>query len=353
MNFKRRKKIIPRSNYRNSNAKLPINMTAIALSILMMIVIWIGALKLIPNNPYLYKDYLLASIPLYKTIVPREEDLVRDNFSLATLQLLLGVNLTKPTSMIQRQIPVFSQFEYVKVVTPPITSPVDPPPIEEPQPPIEQPQNPSLEGINIFIYHSHSTEAFVATSGMTHTVDFSQSIVKVGEELTKALTKLGANVIHDKTHHDKKYSESYRVSRETVKNALEMDIEFDLIIDLHRDAVGLTSEVGRPRMTATIDDVKVGRLLFVIGGRHDKYRNNLILAQRLNTIAESLYPGNETQGKNGLTRGVVTKQASLYNQDLDEKMILVEIGGHWNTLEEAINTTGYLAEIIQVYFSQQ
>ncbi len=312
-----------------------------------MITICTGASKVIPKSPYLYKDYLLETIPLYKTIVPREEDILRDNFSLAFLNILTGINLSKPTSMLQKQIPVFSQLDYTKVLAPSQKEPVenDNPPKEvvekpnvEPKPAVPVTNPIENKGINIYIYHSHTTETYVPTKGMTHTTDFSKTIVKVGEELTKALTQLGANVIHDKTHHNRRQADSYNNSRVTVNKALAMDLDFDLIIDLHRDGVGLTSDVGKPITTVNLDGKNMGKLLFVVGQRHDGWRNNYKISQNLNSITQELHPG--------LTRGIILKPSSNYNQDLNGKVVLIEIGGHWNTLEEAINTTKPLAEII-------
>ena len=342
MNYKNRKMLTKRNKTYSKRAPI-IDYMTIIVSIAFMCTIWALATHLIPKYPYLYREYIAQSVPLYNTFIPREEDVIRDNLSLSALNYLVGINLTKPATMLSKQIPVFSQFEHVPVVIPPVTP--EPPP-EEPVVPVEpvEPEpseptgDPTLEGINILIYHSHTTEAFVPTSGIPHTSEFQETIVKVGEKLAEALTNKGANVIHNITHHSKKHSESYRRSNETVKEALQLGVEFDLIIDLHRDGVGQSSEVGRKITTTDIEGVNMGRLLFVVGQRHDSWRNNLLMAQNLNRISEELYPS--------LSRGIVIKEIGNYNQDLNEKMTLIEIGGHWNTLEEAINTVNPLAEII-------
>lgn len=348
--FNKRKRIRRRSSFYLSD-KLRFNIITILLAAAFLTVTWIGATHYLPRNPQLFGDYLAETIPMYNTFLPKEEDVVRDNLSLATLHYLLGINVTQPTSMIKAQIPVFNQFDYVQVITPP--DPVIPEPPDEPEPvdPIEpdptEPGNNGLQGKNILLYHSHTTEAFVPTSGIPHTEKFDETIVKVGEHLAQELRRLGANVIHDVTHHSKRHSESYRRSRETVQRHLNSDMEFDLIIDLHRDGVGQSSEIGKPVTTTTINGVQMGRLLFVVGQRHDGWRSNYVISQTLNSIAESLYPSTGQQNS-GLTRGTVLKASGNYNQDLHEKMVLIEIGGHWNTLEEAINTTKPLAEIINV-----
>lgn len=316
-------------------------LTTTIIAAVFLAIIWAAALNYIPKNEHLYREYLAQSIPLYSTFNPREEDIIRENVFLAALHYLLGINVTQPTSILKTQIPVFNQFEYTQVISPIDPPVVDPPlteePIEPEPPPV--PTDITLEGKRILIYHTHTTEAFVPSSGIPHTENFDETIVKVGEHLALTLKEKGAIVIHDKTHHSRRpYSDSYRRSRETVRKYLEEE-NFDLIIDLHRDGVGTSSDIGRPVTTTEINGVEMGRLLFVIGQRHDSWRTNYALSQKMFNIANNMYPT--------LARDTALKASGNYNQDLNEKMILIEIGGHWNTLEEAINTTALLANIIE------
>ena len=52
-----------------------------------------------------------------------------------------------------------------------------------------------------------------------------------------------------------------------------------------------------------------------------------------------------------LTRGVITKSGKnvdgIYNQDISPKMILLELGGHESTIEEVMNTTNIVSDIIK------
>ncbi|SES66506.1 stage II sporulation protein P [Anaerobranca gottschalkii] len=345
MNFNRSRKFRRKKRFYFST-DIKSALVCLLLAALFVSIIWFSAVYYLPQNPHLFSGYLAETIPLYKTFLPREEDILKDNLSVATFHYLLGINVTNPTTLIKAQIPVFNQFEYTPVI--PVTPPIDKEPDDNGEivnPPLpREPSEGGLVGKTILIYHSHTTEAFVPTSGIPHTEKFDETIVKVGEKLTEALRNLGATVIHDTTHHSKRHSESYRRSRETVLRYLNSGVEFDLIIDLHRDGIGQSSELGRPITTTTINGVQMGRLLFVVGQRHDSWRNNYILAQSLNNMAKSLYP--VEQESLSISRGVVLKTSGNYNQDLSDKMILIEIGGHWNTLEEAINTVEPLAQII-------
>ena len=68
------------------------------------------------------------------------------------------------------------------------------------------------------------------------------SVVRVGDELTNYLMSFGFNVVHDKTYHDyPAYTGSYTRSKATVENALKSNPS-DIIIDLHRDAIGSKSD---------------------------------------------------------------------------------------------------------------
>lgn len=337
----RKKRIISRKREITLSENIKTAFATITIVFIIMAILGIFTLHFLPKNGHLYGEYLAQTIPLYNIFNPREEDIVRKNVSLAALNYLMGINLTRPTSILKTQIPVFNQWEYVQIVIPEKPSVIERHPIEEPTEPIDlpQPREKTLEGRRILIYHSHTTEAFVPTSGIPHTENFEETIVRVGEYLTKALEAKGATVIHDKTHHSKRpHSDSYRRSRETVRRHLE-EGEFDLIIDLHRDGVGNSSEIGRPITTADINGVTMGRLLFIVGQRHERWRSNYALAQKMVSFADQMYPN--------LTRRTGLKPSGNYNQDLNDRMVLIEIGGHWNTLEEAINTVGPLANIIE------
>ena len=43
----------------------------------------------------------------------------------------------------------------------------------------------------------------------------------------------------------------------------------------------------------------------------------------------------------------------IYNQDLDERVILIEIGGHENNIEEINNTLDLIAEVIGEYLNEE
>ena len=65
----------------------------------------------------------------------------------------------------------------------------------------------------------------------------------------------------------------------------------------------------------------------------------------LDEISDKYYPG--------LSRGIFKRDTpdwpDSYNQDLDSGVILIEVGGNYNKLEEVANTVDALTNIIKIY----
>lgn len=97
---------------------------------------------------------------------------------------------------------------------------------------------------DIIIFHTHTCESYNPSeqfnyemTGTYRTTDLNYSVARVGTELEKYLTNYGYNVIHNQTYHDyPAYSGSYGRSLTTVENILN-NVNAQLVIDLHRDAV--------------------------------------------------------------------------------------------------------------------
>ena len=102
----------------------------------------------------------------------------------------------------------------------------------------------------------------------------------------------GFNVIHDKSYHDyPSYNGSYNRSLITVSKLLENNNNVDVVIDLHRDAIG--DNTYAPKVQ--IGDDCCARIMFVIGTdggglSHDGWRNNLKFAMKVVQKGNELYP---------------------------------------------------------------
>ena len=129
----------------------------------------------------------------------------------------------------------------------------------------------NLDGVdknNVLIFHTHTCESYTESEGYEYkasgnyrTTDLNYSVARVGDELTKYLTKYDFKVTHDKTYHDyPAYNGSYTRSLNTVSNLLKKN-DSDIIIDLHRDAIGSNSSYAP---TVKIGDDYCAQIMFVI-----------------------------------------------------------------------------------------
>ena len=176
--------------------------------------------------------------------------------------------------------------------------------------------------------------------GNFRTTDLSHSVARVGDELTNYLTNFGFNVNHIKSFHDyPAYTGSYSRSLVTVQNALK-DFNSDIIIDLHRDAIG-SDESYAPLVK--IGDDECSQLMFVMGSNggglyHPNWISNLKFAVKIQSKANEMYPG--------LFKPIVLRN-SRYNQHLGKSACIIEVGATGNTLEQSNNSMKYLSKVIE------
>lgn len=203
----------------------------------------------------------------------------------------------------------------------------------------------------VFIYNSHNYESFlphlpgVTDSNKAHHKEV--NITKVSDRLAESLKEYGIGSYVDQTDtmsilnkNDWGYGRAYQASRATVAETVSTNKDLQYIFDLHRDSV--------PRKISTkdIDGVPHAKILMVIGAEYDHYEKNLSLATQLNQLIEEKYPG--------LSRGVITKKGpgnnGVYNQDLSENALLIEVGGYNNTLDELYRTADIVAEVFSEFY---
>lgn len=200
---------------------------------------------------------------------------------------------------------------------------------------------------DIIIFHTHTCESYTKTekdnyveSGNFRTIDLSFNVAKVGEELAKILTNTGYNVIHNISYHDyPAYTGSYSRSLKTVKGILENKKDVEIVIDLHRDALGSNSNYAP---SVVIGEEKVAQLMFVIGTdggglEHSNWNNNLKVAIKIQEKANEMYPG--------LFKPIILRN-SRYNQNVSNGACIIEVGATGNTIEECKNSMKYLSKVI-------
>jgi stage II sporulation protein P len=208
--------------------------------------------------------------------------------------------------------------------------------------------NVSLENKkDVIIFHTHTCESYTPTenfnyemTGSYRTTDLNYSVARVGTELAGQLTNYGFNVIHDTTYHDyPEYSGSYGRSLTTVKSILAENTDAQIIIDLHRDAVGSMPEYAP---SVKIGEETAAQLMFVIGTdggglQHLNWQENLKFAVKVQQVANELYPG--------LFRPIIVRN-SRYNQHLAKGATIIEVGATGNTMEQCLVSMKYLAKIL-------
>ena len=206
--------------------------------------------------------------------------------------------------------------------------------------------NIKINNKNILIFHTHSCESYTPSekyqysqTGNYRTTDKNYSVIRVGNELENYLKQYNINVIHDTSYHDyPSYTGSYTRSLQTVENILKTN-QSDIIIDLHRDAVG-----SRPDYAPT---VKIGedyaaQIMFVIGTNegglwHPNWQQNLKFAVKVQQKAEEMYPG--------LFKPIMLTK-SRYNQHTGKYANIMEIGSTGNTLDQCLNSMKYLSAVL-------
>ena len=211
-------------------------------------------------------------------------------------------------------------------------------------------------GPQILIIHTHATESYTKEgqdsyqeSDPYRTTDDAHNVVRVGDEMAAAFAQAGLNVLHDRTLHDyPNYNGAYTRSRETVERYLEQYPSISVVLDVHRDAI--MGENNTIYKVVAREDVaeNCAQVMLVVGteeggGSHPNWRQNLAFAMALERQMN--------QDKPTLARPI-TLRKSHYNQQLSVGSLLVEVGTHGNTLQEAVNAARAFAESAAPVISQ-
>jgi stage II sporulation protein P len=280
-------------------------------------------------------------------------------FFTGLLQEITKVRFSDPWTILSSQLPAGVQFPLPAMINKhetgdngnagvhtgaPIFEPLIPPLIQS------LPEQ-SIHGgePRILIFHTHTSETFHPLHGESHIYDQTSGIVMQGSMLKKKLEGKGIPVLHDQTPHDfEVHREAYLKAVGTVERLLKEHPDAEIIIDLHRDAPNVPREESRALTTTEIDGETIARIMLVVGTNrlglaHPNWTANHQLALQVHNKMETLYPG--------ISRGVNVSDAR-YNQHLSPRMLLVELGGVYNTPEECERAGEILAEVLASFLAE-
>lgn len=208
---------------------------------------------------------------------------------------------------------------------------------------------PVEEAKRILIYHTHTWEAYAqvddapyAETEKWRTKDERCNVVAVGTALANQLRALGCSVVHDTTAFEPPSLETaYERSLSMLKERLQAGEDYDLFIDLHRDAISSSSTIKR---TVNIGGAETARFMVLIGkgtgaGFDVKpdWEANLAIAEDITNSLNSQV--------DGLCRDIKVK-TGRFNQHIAPRCVLIECGNNLNTLEQTLNGIPYLAQAI-------
>lgn len=199
----------------------------------------------------------------------------------------------------------------------------------------------------IYIYNTHQSENYNLENYQDYNI--TPNVQMASFLLKGLLDKEGIDTIVEEASisdflslNGWNYAYSYEASKYYILEALKKYNNLDLLIDIHRDSIS------KEKATAIIDDKKFAKVLFVIGTDNPNYNANLKLVEQINNKIKARYPD--------LTRGIITKGGSgvngVYNQDLNSKIILIELGSNENTIDEVMNTIVVLKDVIKEYIGE-
>ncbi len=196
----------------------------------------------------------------------------------------------------------------------------------------------------VYLYNTHQLEEYNLESFYDYSIK--PNVLIASYILREKLNNKGINTIVETNNmkeylnnNNLSYNMSYHASEYFARLAQRENPTIKYLIDIHRDSSKYSTTF------IEIDGISYARVMYVIGLEHTTMENNTGFAESLNQITEELYPG--------LSRGVLNKIGpavnGIYNQNLDGKSVLIEVGGVDNKLEEVNNTMEALSVILQKY----
>lgn len=274
--------------------------------------------------------FILTIKILFKSYVNNNEDRINEMLAIGTNNLIGNISildianmkLSKPETLLSMSFGSVGTIEYNDKTIDNKEKEVSSTKIEKKEP-------------LVYIYNTHQTEEY--DPGYLREYNITPTVYMAANILKKKLSNLGIesivedeNVVDVLRNNNWKYSESYKASLMWLERAKVNYPSVKYFIDLHRDSVSSSK---------TINDIPYAKMMFVIGMNHDNYEKNESLMLKLNTYLNEHYEG--------LMRDILYAKKNKFNQNFNENVILVEVGGPKNNIEEVQNSVSALGEALE------
>lgn len=199
--------------------------------------------------------------------------------------------------------------------------------------PVESGKKPTIA-----VYHTHSDESYIKGDG-TESVEGNGGIYDVGKMFADKLRELGFEVIYSDANHNPHDINAYNRSRRTAMQLIRKSSP-DVVVDVHRDAVPAN------QYQIEVKGQEATKVKLVIGRTNPNMKTNLEFAKQIKAAMDKKAPG--------LSNGIFMGKGD-YNQDLSPRSILIEVGSHTNSKEEAEKGAELFASTLPVVlgFSNQ
>ena len=204
--------------------------------------------------------------------------------------------------------------------------------------------NKTMDDALIYIYNTHDSEEYK----LEYTYEYS---VKPNVKLASYILQENLNNLNIKSivettpiskilkENNYIYKDSYKASRILLEDIKEKYPSIKLFIDIHRDSSK------KEKTTLIYNDKKYAKTMLIVGLEHQNYQNNLDNNTILNNYINDIVPS--------ISRGIYKKEGigvnGIYNQDFNSNVIVIEVGGQDNTIEEVSNTLKVLSLAINNY----
>jgi stage II sporulation protein P len=308
---------------------------------------------------------------LFKDALPPDAEI--PNLSSTLFQIATSIKPDDPRSLLGNELPGFSIYDSEIYIAGEGTNytnlPVESsPPLEEVlrdrdavvdesmdlEEPTKAPDGHPTTGEKkvVYIYNTHNYESFLPHLPGVTNPNYAQhskvNVTKVSERFSSALQNYGigntVNTIDTMkllAEKNMEYWQSYDAIRNNVQEAFASNKDIQYIFDIHRDSQR------KEETTKIINGKSYAKIAFVIGGENKDYEKNIEIASKLYKIMEKKYPG--------LSRGVLPPKKGpgtdgVFNQDLHQNALTVEIGGVDNNFEELNRAADALADVFSEYY---